>query len=196
VAQLLFAKKQINVKIAYYGPGLAGKATSLEAIQKGAPGTVGGIDAVTLDGQELVRLDYFPDWLEPIRERTVCLQLFSVPGAVFWDTFPHRGVLQGADAVVFVADSRAESLEKNVEVWRRLGVTLEEFGESSADLPVVFQWNKRDLEEAVPVERLQDALNTRGAPAHESVAVTGTGVLEALQAAARLAVRGLEALGD
>lgn len=194
MAQLLFAKNQINVKIVYYGPGLAGKATCLEALRKQISGTVRGPDSLELDGELAVRLTCFPEWIEPIRERTVCLQLFTVPGDVFESTFPHRLALEGADAIVFVADSSPDAFEGNLEVWRRLEEGLASLGESLAELPVVFQWNKRDLAEVVPVERLQAALNSRGAFACESVAVSGAGVLEALQEAARLAVRGLEAL--
>lgn len=196
MAQLLFAKNQINVKIAYYGPGLSGKATCLEVLQKQLGGTGGGPDSLELDGELAVRLTCFPDWLEPIRERTVCLQLFTVPGAVFWSTFPHRLVLEGADALVFVADSSPDAFEGNLEVWRRLEEGLAGLGESLAELPVVFQWNKRDLPDAVPVERLEAELNAGGAFSCASVATTGAGVLEALREAARLATRGLEALDE
>jgi len=194
MAQLLFAKNQINVKIVYYGPALAGKATCFAALQQQISGTVGGPDPLELDGEHAVRLTCFPEWLEPIRERTVCLQLFTVPSAAFESSFPHRLVLEGADALVFVADSGPDAFEGNLDVWRKLGEGLAGLGESLDELPVVFQWNKRDLPDAVPVERLQAELNQRGAFAGESVAAAGTGVLEPLQEAARLAVRGLEAL--
>lgn len=196
MAQLLFAKKQINVKIVYYGPALSGKATCLEYLEAHAPGKTGDQRTAELDGEQALILDYFPDWAPPIQERTVCLQLFTIPSAVFTDTFPHRLALQGADALIFVADSEEANLERNVNVWRRLGDDLKTAGESLAELPVIFQWNKRDLEGAVPVARLEESLNARGAPTYESVATEGTGVLDALKNATRLATYGLESLED
>ena len=193
MAQLLFAKNQINVKLAYYGPAGAGKASCFEALRTQLSAAV---DAVELDGERALRLTCFPAWIDPIRERTVCLQLFTVPGDVFASTFPHRLSLQGADALVFVADSSPAAYEANLDAWRRLDAGLASLGESLAELPVVFQWNKRDLQDAVDVERLQAALNDRGAPACESVATTARGVLEPLKHAAGLATRGLEALDD
>jgi mutual gliding-motility protein MglA len=196
MAQLLFAKKQINVKIVYYGPALSGKTTCLEYVEAHAPGKTGDQRTAELDGECALILDYFPDWAAPIKERTVCLQLFTVPSAVFTDTFPHRLALQGADALIYVADSDPARAEHNLDVWRRLGEGLKAEGESLAELPVIFQWNRRDVDGAVPVTRLEESLNARGAPSYETVATQGTGVLDALKNATRLAVYGLESLDE
>jgi GTPase SAR1 family protein len=121
----------------------------------------------------------------------VRLQLFTVPGQVYYDA-TRKLVLTGVDAVVFVADSQRLRLEANLECLDNLRVNLREHGRELEALPHVFQYNKRDLPEVAPIEELERELNRHGAPAFPTVATTGEGIFEALEAIVRLTLRDFE----
>jgi signal recognition particle receptor subunit beta len=116
------------------------------------------------------------------------LQIFTVPGQVFYNQ-TRKLVLKGADGVVFVADSLAQCMVLNLESMDNLRANLLETENVELDdLPLVFQWNKRDLEDLSSVQALEEALNPRHLPSFESVAITGEGVFETIQEIVRLAV--------
>jgi hypothetical protein len=117
----------------------------------------------------------------------VRLQLYTVPGQVFYNA-TRKLVLKGVDGIVFVADSQAVALDTNLESLSNLGVNLAELGLGFDQVPVVFQYNKRDLRNILPVEELTEALNARGAPYFEAAALHGIGVFETLKTISRLAV--------
>jgi signal recognition particle receptor subunit beta len=117
----------------------------------------------------------------------VRLQLYTVPGQVFYNA-TRKLVLKGVDGIVFVADSQAVALDTNLESLSNLGVNLAELGLGFDQVPVVFQYNKRDLRNILPVEALTEALNARGAPYFEAAALHGIGVFETLKTISRLAV--------
>jgi signal recognition particle receptor subunit beta len=117
----------------------------------------------------------------------VRLQLYTVPGQVFYNA-TRKLVLKGVDGVVFVADSQAPALDGNVESLSNLQVNLGELGMSLDQLPLVMQYNKRDLRNILPVEALNEALNRRGQPYFEAAALHGVGVFETLKAISRLAI--------
>ncbi len=122
----------------------------------------------------------------------VRLQLYTVPGQVFYNA-TRRLVLKGVDGVVFVADSQAPAAEPNEESLSNLRQNLEELGIDPRGMPIVFQYNKRDLRNILPVETLQAALNPGGAPHFEAAAIHGVGVFETLKEISRLSLDSIRA---
>jgi hypothetical protein len=121
------------------------------------------------------------------------LQLYTVPGQVFYNS-TRKLVLKGVDGIVFVADSQVPMLDANRESLQNLSDNLKELGLSIADIPMVFQWNKRDLKNIVPVEVLEAELNPKGHPSFQTIAQDGTGVFETLRGITRIALTHIKAL--
>src|SRR5437899_1594169 len=179
---------QMTAKIVYYGPGLCGKTTNLQAIhQKTAPQSRGEMVSLETETDRTLFFDLLPLDVGVIGGMKVRLQLYTVPGQVFYNA-TRKLVLKGVDGVVFVADSQAVALDTNLESLNNLGVNLAELGLGFDQVPVVFQYNKRDLRNILPVEELTEALNARGAPYFEAAALHGIGVFETLKTISRLAV--------
>ena len=130
--------------------------------------------------------------MEQVRGLTLRLQLYTVPGQVFYDA-TRKLVLNGADGVVFVADSQPAALDSNLESMGNLETNLSEMGIDLTSFPFVIQYNKRDLPGALPVAELRRQLNGLGVPEIETIASRGEGVLEALREITRLVVRDLNA---
>ena len=126
-----------------------------------------------------------------IRGLKTRLHLYTVPGQVFYDA-SRRLILKGADGVVFVADSQAERMESNLDSFENMEENLRDHGFDLLKLPVVMQWNKRDLPSAVPVEELEQELNPRKAPSFPAVATHGQGVFETLKAISKLVLEELK----
>ncbi len=184
MAQVQVAKRQLNLKIAYYGAPGAGKATTLRALEEAVPPPRGRVSRIELDAEAALRFECQPGWLETVKGLRVTLQLFSVPGDRWRETHPHGLVLQGADAVVFVVDSRPAGLEAARAAWAELEANLARHDQPLAELPVVFQWNRRDAEDALSVGALLDAFGRPEAIGKETVACRGLGVIEPVRAAA------------
>lgn len=183
-----YTTMQVTAKIVYYGPGLCGKTTNLQFIHhKTAQGTRGEMVSLETEGDRTLFFDLLPIDVGVIGGMKVRLQLYTVPGQVFYNA-TRKLVLKGVDGVVFVADSQAPMLEANVESLRNLDENLAELGADAGQVPVVFQYNKRDLRNILPVEELDKALNTRGTPHFEAAARHGIGVFETLKAVSRLAL--------
>lgn len=178
--------KEINCKIVYYGPGLGGKTTNVQRVWR----TFSGAEdkrMISLDteNERTLFFDFLPLELGTIRGFAARLHLYTVPGQVFYEA-SRRLVLRGVDGIVFVADSQVERMEANLESLAGLEANLEEQGASIDALPLVMQWNKRDLPNVASVESLGERLNRWGAPAVPAVASRGEGVVETLKTAARL----------
>lgn len=195
---------EINVKIVYFGPALAGKSTNIKVIhRKTRPAQRGRL--FTLDGgpEPLLSFDFAPDTLPRIADRyRVRLQLVTVPGPVL-SPQSRRLVLKGVDAVVFVADTQEESgelvrFEENVESMELMLSQLDDLGVDSAVMPLVIQYNKRDLTDGPPtaadslpgdcrpvvfspLDALSEALNPNDVPTIEAVARHGVGVMDTLR---------------
>jgi signal recognition particle receptor subunit beta len=185
--------REISAKIVYYGPGLSGKTTSLQHVHQVArPETRGELISLSTEGDRTLFFDFLPLKLEQIRGLTLRLQLYTVPGQVFYDA-TRKLVLNGSDGVIFVADSQAAARDSNLESMDNLATNLAELGIDLAQFPLVLQYNKRDLREVMPVARLRADLNVRRAPDFETVANRGVGVLDALREITRLVVRDLKA---
>ena len=183
-----YTTMQMTAKIVYYGPGLCGKTTNLQAIhQKTAPQSRGEMVSLETETDRTLFFDLLPLDVGVIGGMKVRLQLYTVPGQVFYNA-TRKLVLKGVDGIVFVADSQAVALDTNLESLSNLGVNLAELGLGFDHVPVVFQYNKRDLRNILPVQELTEALNTRGAPYFEAAALHGIGVFETLKTISRLAV--------
>ncbi|HUL60690.1 MAG TPA: GTPase [Anaeromyxobacteraceae bacterium] len=185
--------REISAKIVYYGPGLSGKTTSLQHIHAAVrPETRGQLISLSTEGDRTLFFDFMPLKIEQVRGLTLRLQLYTVPGQVFYDA-TRKLVLNGADGVVFVADSQRAAADSNAEAMSNLATNLGELGIDLAAFPVVVQYNKRDLAGVMPVEEMRRELNPRGVPDFETVARRGDNVLEALREVTRLVVKELKA---
>jgi len=177
--------REIHFKIVYYGPGLCGKTTNLRRLHdRLPPERRGRLISIATDHERTLFFDFLPIELGQIGGLTTRFHLYTVPGQVYY-RLSRRAVLQGLDGVVFVADSHPAREDANRESLADLGTHLVTLGlspEQLRRLPWVFQYNKRDVAAAVPLERLRAALNPGGAPEFESVASEGRGVAETLRA--------------
>ena len=179
------------MKIVFYGPGLSGKTTSLRKIYETVrPAHRGEMMSIATEGDRTLFFDFLPVKVERVNDCTVRLALYTVPGQVFYNA-TRKLVLQGADGVVFVADSQPEMMDANRESLANLEENLLEQGIRLERFPLVFQWNKRDIPSALPVADLRAALNPRNVPDFETEAIAGRGVLDALKAITRLVIQDL-----
>lgn len=177
-----YAAREVTAKIVYYGPGRSGKTTNLQYIHATvADDRKGEIVSLATEGDRTLFFDYLPIDLGLISGYQTRIQLYTVPGQIYYDA-TRRLVLQGADGVVFVADSRVQRHDENVEGFRNLQRNLLDQNVDPRGIPLCFQYNKRDLDDAVPVSELERALNYRSLPAFEASATEGTGVFETLEA--------------
>ncbi len=187
-----WATMQMAAKIVYYGPGLCGKTTNLSYIYaKTAPGSRGEMVSLETETDRTLFFDLLPLEVGKVGGFRTRLQLYTVPGQVFYNT-TRKLVLKGVDGMVFVADSQRPMAEANVESLRNLEENLQELGLALDTIPLVMQYNKRDLGQILTVEELNAKLDPAGRFEHfESVAVDGTGVFETLKAITKLTLRTL-----
>jgi signal recognition particle receptor subunit beta len=187
-----YSSREINCKIVYYGPGLCGKTTNLQYIyKKTAPEAKGKMISLATETERTLFFDFLPLSLGEIRGFKTRFHLYTVPGQVFYDA-SRKLILKGVDGVVFVADSQIERMEANIESLDNLKSNLQEQGYDYDKIPVVMQYNKRDLPNAAEVAELRRLLNPGGLPEFESVAFKGTGVFESLKAIAKLVLTELK----
>ena len=172
-------EKTINTKIVYYGPGLGGKTTSLKFIHSVLdPEQKVNMVSLKTDEERTLFFDFVPIDLGMLGGYKVKIQGFTVPGQVKYN-LTRKYVLMGADAVVFVADSSADRLEDNLQSMKNLGENLEANGLDVNEVPLVLQFNKRDLPSALDLEEMEAQLNFRSVESFATQAHTGEGVFEA-----------------
>jgi signal recognition particle receptor subunit beta len=180
--------REIHFKIVYVGPGLGGKTTNLKVLHERLPvPRRGRLISIATEQERTLFFDFMPVDLGQVHGFTTRFHLYTAPGQVYY-RLSRRAVLQGADAVVFVADSHPSREQANRESHEELEVHLSHLELSDfqlARMPRVYQYNKRDLPLAISVERLRAALNPNGAPEIEAVASHGRGVAETLRAVLR-----------
>jgi len=178
--------KVIQAKIVYYGPGRCGKTTNLEYIYDKCRTQVNSeMVTVKTQGDRTLFFDFFPFDMGKISGYDVKIQLYTVPGQVKYNS-TRRLVLKGVDGVVFVADSSAERRNKNIISIRNLEENLTLYNKNIHDIPLVIQYNKRDLDkqgiEILDIETLENDINAElKAPAFEASAVEGTNVILTLK---------------
>jgi mutual gliding-motility protein MglA len=183
-----YAARVINFKVVYYGPGLAGKTANLQNIHQCLPdGNKGKMISLATGDDRTLFFDFLPVSALGVRGFTTRFQLYTVPGQTHYN-MTRKLVLRGVDGVVFVADSQWDRLRDNVESYRNLEENLKEYGLSLATIPLVLQFNKRDLGRIAPVDYMEFLLNRgeRRVPTFEAVAVDGTGVFDTLNTVSRL----------
>jgi signal recognition particle receptor subunit beta len=187
-----YANREITAKIVYYGPGICGKTTSLQYIhQRIAPEQRGRLLSLATETDRTIFFDLLPLKLGEIRGFKLRFQLYTVPGQVKYNQ-TRKLVLQGADAIVFVADSQVSRREANLESFKNLQENLREQGKKLEDFPLVYAYNKRDLKNLLSIEELNRALNSNNFPYFPAVATEGVGVMETLEAISKLALQDME----
>lgn len=180
--------RELSFKLVFYGPGLGGKTTTLQSLFAATkPEHRGKMVSVATQQDRTLHFDYLPVRAGQVRGVTVRLQLYTVPGQLYYDA-TRRLVLSNVDGVVFVADSQRGRLEANQEALDDLRENLARLERPLEGLPHTFQWNKRDLTESVPVEELEQRFNSEGAPSLGTVALTGEGVVEGLDRLVELVI--------
>ena len=184
-----YTTMQMTAKVVYYGPGLCGKTTNLQFIhQRTAPRSRGEMVSLETETDRTLFFDLLPLEVGVIGGMKVRLQLYTVPGQVFYNA-TRKLVLKGVDGIVFVADSQRAALDTNLESLGNLQENLKELGLLGAEqVPVIFQYNKRDLRGVLSVSELDASLNPSGRPYFEAAALHGIGVFETLKAISKLAI--------
>jgi signal recognition particle receptor subunit beta len=177
------AINEVTVKLVYYGPGLCGKTTNLEKIY-GNPklDNKGKMISMSTETDRTLFFDFMPMELGTIAGQKVRVQLYTVPGQVFYDA-TRKLVLRGADGVVFVADSQSSMRDSNLDSLENLKTNLRINRIDPQKVALVYQYNKRDLPNVDSVETMNGYLNPNGSPVVEASAITGTGVTATLRAA-------------
>lgn len=197
MAILDLKKREIECKIVYYGPGRSGKTTNLEHIFKAFKKYVKGeMVSIDTEGDRTLFFDFLPFGVGKIKGCDVRIQLYTVPGQVQYSS-TRKLVLKGVDGVVFVADSLEVRRKKNMVSLRDLQQNLKEYGISIFKIPLVVQFNKRDLaEQGIPLMSIEDMerdLNRQlKVPSFPASAVTGDGVGTTLNECLKLTLQALQ----
>jgi len=187
-----YSSREINCKIVYYGPGLCGKTTNLQYIyNKTSPQAKGKMISLATETERTLFFDFLPLSLGEIRGFKTRFHLYTVPGQVFYNA-SRKLILKGVDGVVFVADSQMERMEANQESIDNLRENLKEQAYDIDKIPLVMQWNKRDLPNAAPAEELSRLLNHLRRPEFEATATRGIGVFDTLKETAKLVLQELK----
>jgi signal recognition particle receptor subunit beta len=190
-----YSTREITCKIVYYGPGRSGKTSNLHYIYGQVPeDRKGKMVSLATQTDRTLFFDFLPLDLGNISGFTTKFQLYTVPGQVYYQT-TRKLVLQGADGVVFVADSQSRQLQENVESMQDLHANLAEHGVDARAVPLVVQYNKQDLPRdlILSTEELDDALNFRNVPSFAADALHGMGVFETLRGISELVLKRLSA---
>jgi signal recognition particle receptor subunit beta len=195
VSLVNFTTREITCKIVYYGPGRSGKTTNLHYIYGRVPeARRGRMVSLATQTDRTLFFDFLPIDLGSISGFTTRFQLYTVPGQVYYNA-TRRLVLQGADGVVFVADSQGRQLDENLESLQNLHANLLDQGVDVRAMPLVLQYNKQDLPKALVLTaaEMDDALNFRAVPSFGADALHGTGVFESLKGISELVLKRLAA---
>lgn len=187
-----YNNKEITIKIVYYGPALSGKTTCLRTIYSSKQvRNKGKLITLDTDGDRTLFFDFLPIEIGKLGDYSLKIQLYTVPGQVSYDT-TRKLVLQGADGVVFVADSQVAIREQNIDSWDNLKINLQKNNIPFSEVPIVLQYNKRDLKEILPVDELNKDLNSENRTYFSTIATSGENVLECLQTIMKLVIISLK----
>ncbi len=180
--------KEISFKIVYYGPGMSGKTTNLVRIHESLSSNIKG-ELVTLDTEEERTLffDFFPLDLGCIEGYQVRFNMYTIPGQIYYEA-SRKLMLDGADGVVFVADSEPMRYDYNIMSYQMMEENLSSYGQDPKTFPLVLQYNKRDVRDALPLGTLEKELGLSDIAVLEAVAVEGRGVLETIRMITRLVI--------
>lgn len=188
MASINYAAREISVKIVYYGPGLSGKTTNLQVIHRKVPQEYKS-DMVSLatETDRTLFFDFLPLDLGKIKGFSTKFQLYTVPGQVYYNA-TRKLVLRGVDGVVFVADSAPDKIQENLESFQNLEENLAEYGYKRDNVPIIIQYNKRDLPNALTTDELQRMVNKYNLPWSEAVANKGVGVFDSLKLIGKIVI--------
>ncbi len=183
--------RELNLKVVYYGPALSGKTTNLEQIHARInPERRGELVSLKTAEDRTLYFDFLRLELGKISGLTPKIHLYTVPGQSYYEA-SRKLVLRGADGVVFVADSSARRYAANVEAWKGMLTHLKVLDIPYQELPLVVQFNKQDLPEAVPAAIMKKLLKLNGHPTFNAVAIEGKGVFETLKAITGMVVKNI-----
>jgi signal recognition particle receptor subunit beta len=187
-----YNSKEINCKIVYFGPSMSGKTTNLQYIYSQThPDGKGKMISLQTDNERTLFFDFLPLALGTLRGFRIRFHLYTVPGQSYYDA-SRRLILRGVDGIVLVSDSQVTRMEANLESFATLRENLEEQGYELEGIPLVHQFNKRDLPNVCPLAEMEKVLNPGGHPAFEAVASDGVGVLETLKGLSKLILKDLK----
>lgn len=175
-----YNSKEINCKIVYYGCGLSGKTTNLQYIYDStSDASKGKLISLSSENERTLFFDFLPLDAGEIRGFRTRFHLYTIPGQSFYEV-SRQFILKGVDGIVFVIDSQRERLDANMESYESLEANLESQGYDMSKIPLVVQYNKRDLPSAMPVQELSRLFVRHEVPEYEGVAAKGVGVFETL----------------
>ncbi len=187
-----YASKEINCKVIYFGPGLSGKTTNVQYIYEHTQQeTRGKLVTLSTENERTLFFDFLPLAIGDVRGYKTRFHLYSIPGQTFYEV-SRQFILKGVDGIVFVADSQAERMEANIESFESLEKSLEKQGYDLNKLPLVLQYNKRDVPGIVTIRELESTFNPMRRPYFEAIANRGQGVMETLQSISQLIIRELK----
>jgi hypothetical protein len=185
-------KREIDIKIVYYGPALCGKTTNLQTVfKKLAPHQRGEMVSLATKDDRTLFFDFLPIELGNVKGYKTRFHIYTVPGQVYYG-LTRRAVLTNFDGVIFIADSQLGKMEENIESFNDLEENLRFYKKDIYSIPFVLQYNKRDLPNLIPVEELNDTLNKLQSPYFEACAINGPGVMETLTACCKQVLRQLD----
>lgn len=183
-----YAKREINFKIVYYGTGLGGKTTNIKYIHSQlAPKIRGELITLPTETDRTLFFDFLGLDLGMVKGFQTKFSLYTVPGQVEYNA-SRKTILKGADGIVFVADSNVLKSGENIQSLQNMINNLAEHNISLDKIPWVLQYNKRDLQNAMPFERMEQELNFRKVPSFEAVALEGLRVFTTLKELSKLLI--------
>lgn len=182
MALINIATHEIHCKIVYYGIGYCGKTTNLQHVFKSInPNARGEMLSIATATERTLFFDFLPLDLGSVHGFRTRFHLYTVPGQILYER-TRLAVLNGADGIVFVVDSQADKFEENIQSIAELEQNMRRMGKDLKNFPLIMQWNKRDMPNALPIPVLERYLNRRHVPAYEAVAAQGKGVFATLRA--------------
>lgn len=187
-----YATHEINCKIVYVGAGLCGKTTNVQYIyERTQSESRGKLVTLSTENERTLFFDFLPLAVGDVRGYKTRFHLYTIPGQTFYEV-SRQFILKGVDGIVFVVDSQSERMEANLEAFEGLEKSLDRQGYDLSKLPLVLQYNKRDLPGVVSVSELEATFNSMKKPYFEAVAHRGVGVMETLQAVSQSVIRELK----
>lgn len=192
MALINVAAREIHCKIVYYGPGMSGKTSNLQYIHSQVPkDTKGELLSIATETERTLFFDFLPLDLGKVRGFQTRFHLYTVPGQVLYER-TRVAVLNGADGVVFVADSQRHKMRENVNSLQELAENIRKQNKNFRDFPIVLQYNKRDVPGALGLEKMDEFLNPpalkMGWQRYEATATNGMGVFDTLKAISKLVI--------
>jgi len=191
MVQINLDQREITLKIVYYGPALSGKTTNLQVVHHMLdPNVRGRLMILDTSDDRTLFFDLMPVYFKTKSGFTVKVKLFTAPGQVMHDS-TRRIILQGADGVAFIADSQKHLGKANNESWRGMVANLKLNGIDAKEVPLVIQFNKRDLPEIRSDEEIEEVAQKGSEPVFKATAIQGKGVMETLEGILRLTWKSL-----